>query len=72
MADSEAWATPGSALPESARTEAAPPEPVVAADDTLGAWPAVVAAMDRHLYSDQLIGEAEDEGDSHYFMTSCG
>lgn len=28
-------------------------------EDTLGAWPAVVAALDRHLYSDALIGEAE-------------
>ncbi|GAA4637176.1 hypothetical protein GCM10023196_089920 [Actinoallomurus vinaceus] len=35
MADSGAWATPGSALPEGTRAEAPPPEPAVAADDTL-------------------------------------
>ena len=29
-------------------------------DEASGAWPAVVAAMDRHLYSEEMIGEAKD------------
>ena len=36
------------------------PRNFLAADDMLGAWPAVVAAMDHLLYSEQLIGEAKD------------
>lgn len=36
------------------------PTSFLAADDTLGAWPAVVAALDRLLYSDSLVGEAKD------------
>jgi heme oxygenase len=36
------------------------PSSFLAADGALGAWPAVVAALDRLLYSDDLIGEAKD------------
>jgi heme oxygenase len=36
------------------------PASFLSADDSLGAWPAVVSAMDEHLHSEQLIGEAED------------
>lgn len=37
------------------------PSSFLAADsDAPGAWPAMVAAMDRLLYSDSLIGEAKD------------
>ncbi|MCO6004871.1 hypothetical protein NE236_07750 [Actinoallomurus purpureus] len=35
MTDAGAWASPGSALPESAGPETPPPEPAAAADDTL-------------------------------------
>lgn len=36
------------------------PTSFLAADGALGAWPGVVAALDRLLYSDQLVGEAKD------------